>query len=605
MRSIIILFVVLFSFSNVTSQIPQNLTIQGVFVDKNGKLLDGEHFVTSSVFYQENGGNSIYTQRDTIKIHSGGLYLISLGKNQSDFQNISFSKPLYIQLDLDNVSSNVRIPLSTTPYSFMALKVSDSSITEANLDSNLIKKINDSYTPSSGKYIGEMKYWNGRSWESIVKGSDGDNLTLCNGGIPRWGPCPEKAIITISYRYISKNEIAISFNIKDFIGHDSLIEAGICFGKKSGSNISDYDSIIKLQPTLPNNMTFSFKLTSTDVKNYTFFRAYAINGAGDSYSDEKQYIALSHSISDSILSVVPEWYYYNSKNNVVYYKLYDKDTFELKSIYSCNGNRNKNSLIYKYKAKKIFNDSPNPTYPILGYFSIGNELHLYDFASLDGRDLQVRKLSFISADSVRLKSERALKVNSFNRYFNLFDFQNNDLYLLGSLSDYSSGAIDDIGLLEKIVDGSTVEIVSNIDNIITYSAPYYGSDLGMLMFDNKVIIYEDFDYNSGNWPQLKSYDMKGQIINQIDICNYGLRYPLIRSNSQDGFYLIIYTSWKTEIYKYDSNLKFIKSYNFPIISDVTFNLKSAFISEENGFIRLFTLSDLDDGRRLLSFDIYN
>ena len=213
MRILIILFLIFVSTTQIFPQIPQNLTIQGVFVDNNGTPLDGNHIVTSSVYYQINGGNSIYSQIDTVKVHSGGLFLISLGKNQTDFQKISFSKPLFIQLDLDNVSSNVRIPLSTSPYSFMALKVADSSISEANLDSNLIKKINDSYTPATGRYIGEMKYWNGRSWESIVKGSDGDNLTLCNGGIPRWGPCPEKAIISMHYRYISKNEVVIKFYI--------------------------------------------------------------------------------------------------------------------------------------------------------------------------------------------------------------------------------------------------------------------------------------------------------------------------------------------------------------------------------------------------------
>jgi hypothetical protein len=34
-----------------------------------------------------------------------------------------------------------------------------------------------------------MNYWNGTAWVTVGPGSNGQNLTFCNG-VPTWGPCP-------------------------------------------------------------------------------------------------------------------------------------------------------------------------------------------------------------------------------------------------------------------------------------------------------------------------------------------------------------------------------------------------------------------------------
>jgi len=39
-----------------------------------------------------------------------------------------------------------------------------------------------------GTVAGEMNYWNGTAWVTVAPGSNGQNLTFCNG-VPKWGPC--------------------------------------------------------------------------------------------------------------------------------------------------------------------------------------------------------------------------------------------------------------------------------------------------------------------------------------------------------------------------------------------------------------------------------
>jgi len=39
-----------------------------------------------------------------------------------------------------------------------------------------------------GTVAGEMNYWNGTAWVTVGPGSNGQNLTFCNG-VPTWGPC--------------------------------------------------------------------------------------------------------------------------------------------------------------------------------------------------------------------------------------------------------------------------------------------------------------------------------------------------------------------------------------------------------------------------------
>ena len=40
-----------------------------------------------------------------------------------------------------------------------------------------------------GNSVGEMRYWNGNAWVTLVPGGHGDVLTMCND-VPRWGTCP-------------------------------------------------------------------------------------------------------------------------------------------------------------------------------------------------------------------------------------------------------------------------------------------------------------------------------------------------------------------------------------------------------------------------------
>jgi hypothetical protein len=600
MRSIIILFVGLFSFTNVSSQIPQNLTIQGVFVDNNGKPLDGEHLVTSSVYYQENGGNSIYTQRDTIKIHSGGLYLISLGKNQSDFQKISFSKQLYIQLDIDNISSNVRIPLSTTPYSFMALKVSDSSITEANLDNNLIKKINDSFTPATGSYIGEMKYWNGSSWESIVPGKFSEQLTLCQGNIPRWGPCPGVPVVDIdrdSY-YMSKNKVNLLFSAFDPARRDTLNEVGVIYGKKP--DVSLKDSVLKL-PVNKTGDFYSIELDILNDKSLTYVRVYAKNIAGITFSQELNLLGLSHRISEHKLipdsspyGSTVDWVGYDRNSDRFYYKNSFQDTsFRKSKIYTYDEINNTAILSFEY-------DSPNFTgigsWDIIRKnenIFIDTSFYLFNFTDLPEARLRKRELKKSQNYILSLQNDKTFDFDFMGLEIKtqpyVYQYGKN-VYLLGNpIEDFPYMS------LYKLNQNNDFDKIKSLN----INFPRHSSPNDMTIIDSTIILYYDQE-NNGEWPSIRSFDLNGNPLRTISIHPEYSHSPFATTFGSNYFFFIDWVMG--EIKQYNKELSIVKTYKFPSL--INTNLQSdnnCLIIEKQGFIIVFFK---DRNNRILSYNLY-
>ncbi len=446
-----------------------------------------------------------------------------------------------------------------------------------------------------------MKYWNGSSWESIVPGKFSEQLTLCQGNIPRWGPCPGIPVVDIdrnSY-YMSKNKVKLLFSAFDPARRDTLIEVGVIYGKKP--DVSLKDGVLKL-PVNKTGDFYSIELDILNDKSLTYVKVYAKNIAGITFSQELNLLGLSHKISDFVLipdsspfGSLVDWVTYDYKTDKIYYKTSFNETEKRKSsIYTSDENKEISTLSYEYElpisnSGYSFQDDVSKN----EYCFIDSNIHLFYFTDWPETLLQKRTLKKSQNNILSLLSNKTVSTEFTGMDFKVHKYiaqKGNNFYLLGNLfEDYPFISLGNLASNDSINKIKTLDI----------QFPEYGAGFDWEIIDSTIIMFYDRDRNGG-WPSLRTYGLNGNLINSVEYQREYLYKPFTFCQGTNTVFLI---DWAYgELKQYDNQLLNIKTFKLPSLINVDLNSdNNCIIIQKSGYIRLF-LNDRNN--RLLSFDLY-
>ena len=112
------------------STIPHKISYQGVLTNAAGVPLEGVQTVTFSLFGQETGGASIWTEESQVTCNQG-VFDALLGNNVPI--NVQFEGPVWLEITVGGTALAPRIALATVPFAFTAQNVLPGSVTKEDL----------------------------------------------------------------------------------------------------------------------------------------------------------------------------------------------------------------------------------------------------------------------------------------------------------------------------------------------------------------------------------------------------------------------------------------------------------------------------------------
>jgi uncharacterized protein (TIGR02145 family) len=271
MKQLITILTLLFISQFLRAQAPQATSYQAVLRNSSGNVLANQLVkVRFSIRDSAANGTVVYQETQTPTTNALGLINLFAGQGTAvtgNFAGINWgNKRKYLQTEIDITGGNNYTDMGTTqlmsvPYALYA----NASTTAANGNPN-------------GTAVGEMLYWNGTSWVKLNPGTNGQNLTFCNG-VPQWGPCLIlPTVLTASIT--AKNAITATAggNVTDS-GSARITARGVCFSTT-------------INPTIANTKTasgtnvigaFTVSLTGLIASTTYHYRAYATTSVGTSY----------------------------------------------------------------------------------------------------------------------------------------------------------------------------------------------------------------------------------------------------------------------------------------------------------------------------------
>lgn len=157
------------------TSIPRTLSIQGVLTSSFGSTpLKGKQVFRVGIYESPLGGLPLHEQIDTVLVGESGLYQFSLGGMTGLPRTVKFDKPYFIDISVNGEKQNMRIPLQSAAYAFMAGAVENEAIGVEQLSPVIREKI----FPEDKK--GEKalaNYVNG--FRAVIAGGD-ENRTSAN-----------------------------------------------------------------------------------------------------------------------------------------------------------------------------------------------------------------------------------------------------------------------------------------------------------------------------------------------------------------------------------------------------------------------------------------
>ncbi|MFM8839960.1 MAG: hypothetical protein ACKOFB_02545, partial [bacterium] len=121
---------------------PRTLSIQGVLSSSFGaKPMAGKQVFRVGIYESPLGGLPLHEQIDTVLVGESGLYQFSLGGMKGLPRSVKFDKPYFIDISVNGEKQNMRIPLQSAAYAFMAGAVENDVVGVEQLNPTLREKL--------------------------------------------------------------------------------------------------------------------------------------------------------------------------------------------------------------------------------------------------------------------------------------------------------------------------------------------------------------------------------------------------------------------------------------------------------------------------------
>jgi hypothetical protein len=176
---ILMLMIASITALNITvaqTSIPRTLSIQGVLTSSFGSTpLKGKQVFRVGIYESPLGGLPLHEQIDTVLVGETGLYQFSLGGMTGLPRTVKFDKPYFIDISVNGEKQNMRIPLQSAAYAFMAGAVENEAIGVEQLSPIVREKIFPEDKKGGEKAL--ANYPNG--FRTIIAGGD-ENRTNAN-----------------------------------------------------------------------------------------------------------------------------------------------------------------------------------------------------------------------------------------------------------------------------------------------------------------------------------------------------------------------------------------------------------------------------------------
>ena len=176
---ILMLMIASITALNITvaqTSIPRTLSIQGVLTSSFGSTpLKGKQVFRVGIYESPLGGLPLHEQIDTVLVGETGLYQFSLGGMIGLPRTVKFDKPYFIDISVNGEKQNMRIPLQSAAYAFMAGAVENEAIGLEQLSPVIREKIFPEDKKGGEKAL--ANYPNG--FRTIIAGGD-ENRTNAN-----------------------------------------------------------------------------------------------------------------------------------------------------------------------------------------------------------------------------------------------------------------------------------------------------------------------------------------------------------------------------------------------------------------------------------------
>lgn len=277
MKKILATIFAILLFANTRAQAPLGIPYQAAARHANGQSLTNTLIkVRFSILDSISTGAVAYKETHTTTTNTLGMFNLNVGMGVAitgTFSNINWinnSKFLKVELDTTATGNNYMVmgvqQFMSVPYSL-----------------NGLPKVEP----------GNMLYFDGINWKSILAGRNGQYLKWCND-MPIWGAC----IPTVNTNLVNSITSNFAFVESQVIsdGGSNISKMGICYGLNNNPTI--LDSTINFG-TGGGVGAFTCSLFGLTPNTKYYVRAFATNTEGTSYGTTISFTTLPPNVGDS------------------------------------------------------------------------------------------------------------------------------------------------------------------------------------------------------------------------------------------------------------------------------------------------------------------